>query len=231
MKKIYSLAFAALATNAAALDMTKFKQEVKENNYFSNSPATFISTCKAADCATTFASHTGIDMRERVDATSIRNRERSIKKHITSTLILLLVEDGYLSLEDELVDYLPQYPKWKGITIKNLLMHSSGIPSYLFSPKGIRNTALEFIQLPNKDLKPSDLVADVYKQPLTFKTGTKSAYNNTNYVLLGMIAETATGTSAAVLLDRYIFAPLGMKNTYRTSSSQSEVKESKVTSQ
>ena len=49
---------------------------------------------------------------------------------------------------------------------------------------------------------------------MLFAPGEKSAYNNTNYVLLGMIAEKAMGESAEVLLDRYIFTPLGMNDTY-----------------
>ena len=78
----------------------------------------------------------------------------------------------------------------------------------------IKKTALSLFNSRTRIWKPRELIEGVVNEPMLFAPGEKSAYNNTNYVLLGMIAEKATGESAEVLLDRYIFTPLGMNDTY-----------------
>ena len=215
MKKLQML-FPLLVTSslsANTLDLDKFQMETNENNYFSASPATFLSTCKASACATAVTGHTSMERTTEVDHQSLAT-VGSLSKHITAALILVLVEEGYLDLDDKLVDYLPEYQQWKDVTIDHLLSHRSGIPSYLFSAKGIRKTALSLFNYRTRIWKPSELIAGVENEPMVFATGEKSAYNNTNYVLLGMIAEKATGLSAEVLLNRYIFSPVGMEDTY-----------------
>ena len=82
------------------------------------------------------------------------------------------------------------------------------------SGKGIKKTALSLFNIRTRIWKPRELIEGVVNEPMLFAPGEKSAYNNTNYVLLGMIAEKTMGESAEVLLDRYIFTPLGMNDTY-----------------
>ena len=187
--------------------------EVNENNYFSASPASFVATCKRKklrDCGHWSYKH---KTRGKVDHRSLAT-VGSLSKHITATLILMLVEEGHIKLDDELLDYFPEYEQWRGVTVDHLLSHRSGIPSYLFSQKGIKKTALSLFNIRTRIWKPRELIEGVVNEPMLFAPGEKSAYNNTNYVLLGMIAEKTMGESAEVLLDRYIFTPLGMNDTY-----------------
>ncbi len=198
---------------AGTLNLDKFQMEVNENNYFSASPASFVATCKRKSCLTAVTGHTNINLEEEVDQKSLAT-VGSLSKHITAALILMLVEEGQINLEDELVDYFPEYEQWRGVTVDYLLSHRSGIAPYLFSSKGIKKTALSLFNSRTRIWKPKELIEGVVNEPMLFAPGEKSAYNNTNYVLLGMIAEKATGESAEVLLDRYIFTPLGMNDTY-----------------
>ncbi len=132
----------------------------------------------------------------------------SITKQFTSMVIMQLVAEGKLKLEDKLTTHLPDYRKDTGdrITIAQLLNHTSGIPSYTSLPA--------FFE---KESRNPYTVADFVKKfasgDLEFEPGTKWAYNNSGYFLLGAIIEKITGKTYAQALQERIFDPLGMKNT------------------
>jgi D-alanyl-D-alanine carboxypeptidase len=128
----------------------------------------------------------------------------SITKQFTAAAVLKLVEAGKIRLSDPITKYLPQYPQWSSVTVRQLLTHTSGIPSYTSSPKWRGRMA--------EDLTPAQIVAIVEGDPLDFPPGTDWRYDNTGYVLLGMILDRVTGAPYADLMRREFFAPLGMSS-------------------
>lgn len=136
----------------------------------------------------------------------------SITKQFTAVAILRLAEQEKLKLTDPVKTYYPEAPAaWDAITLHHLLNHTSGIPSYtdqkdFFAAKS---------RLP---LKPAEIVRLTQEMPLEFPPGTKYRYNNTGYILLGVVLEKVTGVSYADHLKRTIFDPLGMKDSGYDSS-------------
>ena len=130
----------------------------------------------------------------------------SITKQFTAVAILQLMEQGKLSLQDEITKYLPDYPmNGHKITIEHLLTHTSGIQSYT----GMK----DFKELMTKDVKPEELINRFKNQPMEFAPGTKFHYNNSGYFLLGYIIEKITGKTYPQYLEETFFKPLGMTNT------------------
>ena len=130
----------------------------------------------------------------------------SVTKQFTAAAILLLQEQGRLKTSDPVNLYYEQAPTaWKDITIKELLLHTSGIPEELFdsgSPGFQHGTH-----------SPEEVVQAATQKSLIAPPGTRTAYNNTEYVLLGMIIERASGRDYASFLKQHIFSPLGMADT------------------
>ncbi len=135
-------------------------------------------------------------------------RIASITKQFTAALILQLVEEGKVELDGKIVDYLPNYRQDTGgkVTIHHLLTHTSGIPSYTSQPG--------FFQYESRTPYPIDaFVKKFASSDLEFQPGSKFAYSNSGYYLLGAIIETLTGKSYEVVVKERIFGPLGMKNS------------------
>ncbi|MFK5958719.1 MAG: serine hydrolase [Lutibacter sp.] len=137
-----------------------------------------------------------------------KHRLGSITKQFTSMLILQLVEQGKLSLNGKVSDYLPEYPKKSGnkITIHHLLTHSSGIPEYLMIPNFIKEKSRD-------QYTPTEFMSFFKNSPLLFTPGKEFSYSNSGYFLLGIIIEKVTGKSYEQVLQENIFTPLKMNNT------------------
>lgn len=130
----------------------------------------------------------------------------SITKQFTSAAIMRLIERGKLSLDDPMSKYLPDVPlHGHTVTIRQLLNHTSGIHSYT-SSRDWQGTW-------EQDLTPRQVVSFVDKDTFDFAPGTRWLYNNTGYVLLGMIIEKVTGEKYASYLQHDLFTPLGLKQT------------------
>jgi len=139
---------------------------------------------------------------ERAATEKTRYAIGSISKEFTAAAILLLAEQGKVSLDDRVSKYFPQYTRGGEITIRELLSHTSGYEDY----------APQDYNIPEW-LKPTtpDGVLDAWaKKPLNFDPGTKWQYSNTNYVLAGRIVEKASGEPLMKFLRERIFDPLGM---------------------
>jgi CubicO group peptidase (beta-lactamase class C family) len=133
-------------------------------------------------------------------------RIASLTKQFTAACILLLQERGRLSVQDPVSRYLADLPDaWRPLTIHQLLTHTSGIPNYVADP--------QIKELNRTGATPRELLAVVAKKPLEFTPGTKWAYSNTGYVLLGMVIEKLSGQSYDDFLKNNIFKPLGMTNS------------------
>jgi CubicO group peptidase (beta-lactamase class C family) len=137
----------------------------------------------------------------------------SVTKQFTAAAILLLEEEGKLSVEDDLRKHLPDFPtSSRTITIAQLLTHTSGIRSYTDMP--------DFGKRMREDMSVEEIIALFRDEPLGFEPGEKYAYNNSGYVLLGAIIEKASGKTYEAYLRERIFEPLGMSQTYYGSASR-----------
>jgi CubicO group peptidase (beta-lactamase class C family) len=132
----------------------------------------------------------------------------SISKQFTATAILLLQEQGKLSLDDKVANLFPTLTRANEVTIRQLLSHTSGYQDYW--PQDY---------VPPLMLQPitANRILDLWaRKPLDFDPGTKWQYSNTNFVIAGMIVEKASGMPLLDFLHQKIFDPLGMKTVTNT---------------
>jgi CubicO group peptidase (beta-lactamase class C family) len=123
----------------------------------------------------------------------------SVGKTFTAALVMLLAQDGKLSLDDPISTYLANTPKaWEGITIRHLLSHTSGL--------GDPYAKLDL----TKDYSEQELIALEAEIPVLFAPGEKWSYSNMGYHLLGFICNKAGGRFYGDQLHDRIFAPLDM---------------------
>jgi CubicO group peptidase (beta-lactamase class C family) len=132
----------------------------------------------------------------------------SCSKQFTAMGIMILKEKGKLNLDDDITKYLPELSFYKGVTVKNLLNHTGGLPDYmqlmdsLFDKSKIAT---------NKDIIN---IFSKHQPKILFEPNTKWEYSNTGYTLLASIIEKASGMTYADYLNKAIFQPLKMKNTF-----------------
>jgi CubicO group peptidase (beta-lactamase class C family) len=125
----------------------------------------------------------------------------SITKQFTAAGILLLAQEGKLSVDDNISKYLSDTPEaWKNITIRHLLTHTSGIKSY---------TGLDGFQL-WRHVTQAQFIQAIGAQPMEFQSGQSWKYCNTGFNLLGYIIENVSGMNYWDFMSRRIFQPLGM---------------------
>jgi D-alanyl-D-alanine carboxypeptidase len=135
----------------------------------------------------------------------------SITKTFVATVVLELVQDGKLHLGDTVAHWLPGLvPNGAHITVRQLLRHQSGLFDYFADP---RATAPYLAGNLGYVWAPRALIALATSHPPNFPPGTAFSYSNTNYVVLGLIVERATGHSLRQELRRRIFGPLHMSST------------------
>jgi len=128
----------------------------------------------------------------------------SISKQFTAAALLLLQEQGKLSLDDKVSRYFPALTRAGEVTIRQLLTHTSGYEDY--APQ-------DYIIPEWQQPITAQAILDRWaKKPLNFDPGTKWQYSNTNYVLAGEIFEKASGQGLLAFLHERIFAPLGMQS-------------------
>ncbi|MGH8233296.1 MAG: serine hydrolase domain-containing protein, partial [Rhodanobacteraceae bacterium] len=134
----------------------------------------------------------------------------SVGKQFAATAVMMLVEQGKVSLDDSITKYFPGAPaSWKLIKVKNLLSHTSGLAEYE-TPATMRPGGLFDIR---KDFTEAEMVKKIETLPIEFKPGDGWAYRNTNYALLGVLIHKVTGQFYGDYLYDKIFAPLGMTST------------------
>jgi D-alanyl-D-alanine carboxypeptidase len=133
----------------------------------------------------------------------------SITKSFTSVAILRLEAAGKLTIEDKLGMWLPQYPEWKDVKIRQLLDMTSPIPGYDNQP----TIATTMGEDPGHRFTPQELVAAVYPHDGEPKLVSGWTYSNTNYILAQMIVEKAGGRPYADVV-RDLAEKVGLKNAY-----------------
>src|ERR1700674_4004339 len=128
----------------------------------------------------------------------------SISKQFTATAILLLQEQGKLSLDDPVSRFVPNLTGGNEVTIRELLSHTSGYQDY-WPQDYVPPFMLQAIT--------ADKILDRWaRKPLDFDPGTDWQYSNTNFVIAGLIVEKASGEPLLQFLSEHIFTPLGMNS-------------------
>lgn len=142
--------------------------------------------------------------------TDTRMQTGSLGKQFTATAILRLAEQGKVDIDASIRTYLPEAPaSWQPITLANLLSHTSGIGTYDTNERTARGGAFDY----QRDFTEEQLAKAILALPHDFKVGTDWRYNNTNYVLLGILVHRVTGKFYGDYLHDEFFAPLGMSAT------------------
>ena len=134
----------------------------------------------------------------------------STSKTFTSAAILHLVEEGKLSLDDDLEKFFPGFP-FKGVTVKMLLTHRSALPEYIHWSVKYVGKSKNPVSFNNQSLLE---VMMRMKPPKRFHPDKVFKYTNTNFALLGCIIEKVSGQSYKQYMQENIFGPLGMANTF-----------------
>ena len=136
----------------------------------------------------------------------------SISKQFTAAAIMLLVEQGKLSLDDPIAKFLPGLTRANEVTVRMVLSHTSGYQDYW--PEDYVMTSM---------LAPTNAqhILDVWAhKPLDFDPGTRWQYSNTNYVIAGRIVEQLSGDNLLHFLTTHIFTPLGMNSVLNTDAAR-----------
>jgi D-alanyl-D-alanine carboxypeptidase len=139
---------------------------------------------------------------EKAATPSTRYAIDSVSKEFTAAAVLLLVEKGKLSLDDQAGKWFPDLGDASKVTVRQLLTHTSGLRDYwpqdFVPPEMLRPTSIEGI------------LQEWARRPLDFEPGTQWQYSNTGYVLAGAIVEKVAGAPLVEFLQRQVFAPLHM---------------------
>lgn len=138
-----------------------------------------------------------------------RFRIASNTKTMTAALILLLAQDGKLALDDPVSRYVPDVPNGANISIEQLLKMRSGLYGYTGDP----GLAAELDRDPARSYTPAQVLAIAYRHPPLFAPDAEYDYSNTNYVLLGVIAERISGRALFDQLSDRLLTPLGLVQT------------------
>lgn len=132
----------------------------------------------------------------------------SISKQFTAAAILMLQEQGKLSLDDPVGKYVPGLTEGHRVTIRQVLSHTSGYQD--FWPQ-------DYVPpLMLQPITPEGILDRWARRPLDFEPGAKWQYSNTNFVIAGLIVDKAAGMPLWTLLEQRVFTPLGMKSVTNT---------------
>jgi D-alanyl-D-alanine carboxypeptidase len=129
----------------------------------------------------------------------------SVSKQFTCAAVLLLAEEGKLSVHDKVARYFPHLTRASDITLLDLMNHTSGYPDYY---------PLDYVdQRMQKPITPEALLKQYAGGRLDFEPGSNYSYSNTGYILLGEIVEKVAGEKLGAFLRRRLFEPLGLTDT------------------
>jgi CubicO group peptidase (beta-lactamase class C family) len=152
-------------------------------------------------------------------------RLASCTKQFTAMAIMLLVHDGKLRYEDRLTDVFPDFPAYgKDITIRHLLDHTSGLPDYEELMVAVRTPGNSPAWTEARQIQDAEVLRLLAQERAgKFPAGTKWAYSNSGYVLLGLVVGKVSGQTFGEFLRARVFAPLQMNHTLAYQKGESEV--------
>jgi D-alanyl-D-alanine carboxypeptidase len=146
-------------------------------------------------------------------------RIASNTKTMTAAVIMQLAQEDKLSLGDAVSKYVSGVPNGDNITLAQLLEMRSGLYNYTNAPE----LSAKVDRDPTKVWTPDELLAIAFKRPANAPPGTAFEYNNTNYALLGLVAERVDGRPLATAMQDRLFGPLGMTNTLLPASTSNTI--------
>lgn len=149
--------------------------------------------------------------------TDMHFRNGAVAISYVSTLLLRLVDEGKVRLDDKVSRWLPDVPHADQVTLGQLAQMTSGYVDYV-----IGNTAMNDAMYadPFRQWSTKELLGFAVNQPLLYEPGTNWNYAHTNYVLLGLALEKATGKSMPKLLSENVLGPLGLTNTANSDTAE-----------
>lgn len=127
----------------------------------------------------------------------------SLTKQMTASAVLELASDDKLRLDDAVTKYIPEYPAAAGITIRQLLNQTSGLPDFALTPEFANNST-------KKATDFAGILAAIHSVPPDFPPGERWKYSNTNYALLGQIIQRVSGLGFDEYLSTRVLKPAGM---------------------
>jgi D-alanyl-D-alanine carboxypeptidase len=134
----------------------------------------------------------------------------SISKAFNGAVALALVDRGVLHLRDTIGRVLPGLPRrWHRVTLREMLLHTSGLPNFTASPKYMQ----ALVASPQHPPRPRGLLRFVAHDPLDFPAGTKYEYSNTDNVVIGLMVQKVTGRSYFHEMERFVLRPLHLGQT------------------
>lgn len=148
-------------------------------------------------------------------------RAASNTKTMTAAVIVLLVQEGKLRFDDPVSKYVEGVPNEDNITISELLKMRSGLYNYTSAPE----LAESLDHDPTRAWTPEELLAIAFRRPPLLAPGKEYDYCNTNYVLLGLIAEKLEDAPLAKIFQDRLFGPLGMKHTLLPANTSNTIPE------
>ncbi|WP_051791080.1 serine hydrolase domain-containing protein [Amycolatopsis jejuensis] len=139
-------------------------------------------------------------------------RIASASKMFTATVVLQLAGEGKVKLDEPVETYLPGLVRGKdfdgnGITVHQLLQHTSGLPNYT-------EFTQDFLNIQHRYYEPRQLLDMAFAKPASFKPGAKWEYSNTNYILAGLLVQAVTGRPISEEVTNRIIRPAGLGHTY-----------------
>ena len=142
--------------------------------------------------------------------TDMHFRNGAVAISYVATLLLMLVDEGVVSLDDKVSTWLPDLPHGDEVTLGQLARMTSGYHDYVI---GNDELDQELAADPFREYAPEELIAMIEDDPLWFTPGTNWSYAHTNYVILGLALEEITGKPMAEVLQERVLGPLGLANT------------------
>jgi CubicO group peptidase (beta-lactamase class C family) len=142
--------------------------------------------------------------------TDMHFRNGAVAISYVSTLLLELVDQKKVGLDDKLANWFPDLPEADQVTLRMLANMTSGYADYVI---GNDEMSQALYQNPYLQWKPEELIAMGIDKPHVYPPGTNWNYAHTNYVILGQVLEKVTGKPMDLLMQEYIFAPMGLTDT------------------
>lgn len=144
-------------------------------------------------------------------------RNGAVAISYVSTLLLILVDEGTVKLDDRLSTWLPDVPHSDEVTLRQLAQMTSGYPDYVLGNDAFADALYDD---PFRHWTTDQLLAFALDKPLLYPPGTNWSYAHTNYVLLGLALEKATGQAMPALMSRYVLDPLELTNTAQSETAE-----------
>lgn len=206
LSSLFTLQAATAATPPGATDFARYAETLLADAYRTDAPGVAVLVMRGDEVLYRGA-HGKADVEADVPLQpGDRFRIASVTKQIAAAGLLTLVDAGKVSLDGPLSKYLPDFPGGAGITIEQLLNHTSGIEDYVEMPGTLEGSI-------QRDLTSAQLVGYFKNETPQFAPGEAWLYINTGYVLVGAVIEAASGKPWHQYLEQALFAPLGMKDT------------------